>query len=233
MTTSPVTLLVDADLTELRRSERALEGSGFIVTAAESLPQAKTMLAAMSPEVVIADIKLHAFNGLHLAALCAVKHPGTPFIATHDRYDMVLDAEARRLNALYVVKTSSRTELIRTAMTLLDSRRHGFLGIRRSHRKPVAVPTVAEVAAASAEIVDVSYGGVQLKLPTVRSGSVVKDEPPETFDIIFPELDLSLRAERIWTSPDSAAGGWVCGADVSGNDSHRLERWRDFVDSVV
>ena len=230
MITSPVAVLVDADVAELRTSEQVLEQAGFVVMSADSFAQAKTLLASMTPEIVIADIKLQAYNGLHLAALCAVWRPGTPFIATHSAYDAVLDADAKRLSAAYVVKTSSREQLIKTALKMLESRRHGG-DIRRSYRKSVPVPTVVQVAAASAEVVDVSYGGVQLKLPSLSAGPP-KDDPPFDFDIVFPNLEISLHAARVWAMPDSDTGGWLCGAEISANDSHELQRWRDFVDSV-
>jgi DNA-binding response OmpR family regulator len=230
MVASPVAFVVDADVAELRKTEHALEEAGFVVMTADSFAQAKALLASMTPEIVIADIKLQAYNGLHLAALCAVWRPGTPFIATHSTYDAVLDADAKRLSAAYVVKTSTREELAKTALTMLESRRHGG-DIRRSYRKPAPVPTVVQVAASSAEVVDVSYGGVQLKLPSPEAGPP-KHDPPFAFDIVFPNLDISLHAARIWAMPDSDSGGWFCGADISGNDSHQLQRWRDFVDSV-
>ncbi len=230
MIPSPVAVLVDADVAELRRSEQMLEQAGFVVMSADSFAQAKALLASMTPEIVIADIKLRAYNGLHLAALCAVWRPGTPFIATHNTYDVVLDADAKRLSAAYVVKTPSREQLTKAALKMLESRRHGG-DIRRSYRKPVPVPTVVQVAAASAEVVDVSYGGVQLKMPSVSAGPP-KDDPPFDFDIVFPNLEISLHAARVWAMPDTDTGGWLCGADISGNDSHDLLRWREFVDSV-
>ena len=230
MTGSPIAIIVDADAAELRRSGEALEAAGFVVMTADSFAQARTLLSSMTPEIVIADIKLQAFNGLHLAALCATWRPGTPFIATHVSYDMVLEAEARRLSAVYVVKTQARSELTEAAATLLNSRPRSA-GVRGSYRKTAPPQTVVEVASSSAEIVDVSYGGVRLKVPSPPSGP--SQTVPVSFDIVFPQLDLSLRAARIWTSPDSSGSGWLCGADVSENESHELERWRDFVDSVI
>jgi DNA-binding response OmpR family regulator len=228
MIASPVAVLVDADVAELRKSEQMLEQAGFAVMSADSFAQAKALLTSMTPEIVIADIQLRAYNGLHLAALCTVWRPGTPFIATHSTYDVVLDADAKRLSAAYVVKTPSREQLIKAALQMLESRRHG--NVRRSYRKPVPVPTVVQVAAASAEVVDVSYGGVQLKMPSV-STALPKGDPLFDFDIVFPNLDISLHAARVWAMPDSESGGWLCGADISRNDSRELVRWREFVDS--
>src|SRR5579862_5978178 len=101
---SPLALIVDADLDELHRTERALECAGFLIITANSFGHAKAVLETMTPEIVIADIKLEAFNGLHLAAICAMSRPGLLFIVTHDTYDVVLDAEAKLLSAAYVLK---------------------------------------------------------------------------------------------------------------------------------
>jgi DNA-binding response OmpR family regulator len=232
MIASPVAIVVDADLAELRKTEQALEQAGFVVMCAGSFAQAKSLLVSITPEIVIADIKLEAFNGLHLAALCAVWRPATPFIATHNVYDSVLEADARRLSASYVVKTPNRDELTRTAGELLDSHRHGHEAVRRSHRKLAPTSTVVRVAASNAEVVDVSYGGVRLKLQSAATRPA-DERVPDSFDIVFPEQDFSLRAARIWAAHDSQTGGWLCGADVSQSDSQQLQRWREFVDSVV
>src|SRR5262245_59105712 len=160
MIASPVAIVVDADLAELRKTEQALERVGFVVMSASSFAQAKSLLVSITPEIVIADIKLEAFNGLHLAALCAVWRPAPPFIATHDVHDTVLESDARRLSASYVVKSPNREELTRTAVELLNSHRHGHESVRRSHRKVAPTSTVVQVAASNAEVVDISYGGV-------------------------------------------------------------------------
>src|SRR6266853_1009809 len=184
MLASPVAIVVDADLAELRKTEQALEHVGFVVMSAGSFAQAKALLVSITPEIVIADIKLEAFNGLHLAALCAVWRPATPFIATHSVYDTVLEADAKRLSASYVVKTSTREELTRLAVELLTTTRHGHEVVRRSHRKLASPPT---------------------RQP--------EEKLPEAFDIVFPEQDFSLHAARIWAAHDSQTGGWLCGAD--------------------
>jgi DNA-binding response OmpR family regulator len=231
MIASPVAIVVDADLAELRKTEQALEHVGFVVMGAGSFAQAKSLLVSITPEIVIADIKLEAFNGLHLAALCAVWRPATPFIATHNIYDSVLEADAKRLSASYVVKTPNREELTRTAVELLNSHRHGHEAVRRSHRKLAPTSTVVQIAASNAEVVDVSYEGVRLKLQTPAAPA--DGRVPESFDIVFPAQDFSLRAARIWAAHDSQTGGWLCGADVSQSDANQLQRWREFVDSVV
>lgn len=232
MTDPRLAVIVDADAFELRKTKNALEAVGFVVMASTSFVDARALLAAVTPEIVVADIKLEAYNGLHLAALCAIRGPRTSFIATHDTYDAVLERDAARLSAVYVVKTSARDEVTRAALTMLNTRAHGVRGVRQSYRKPAPSETVAKVSTLSAHVVDVSYGGVQFKLRTSVSG-VPEDVPPDVFDIDFPDMALSLHATRIWTNPDDAAEGCRCGADISQNEPNKLERWREFVDSVV
>lgn len=232
MSASPIAVVVDADQTELRKTERALEEAGFVVVALDSFAEAKAVLVAISPEIIIADIKLKAFNGLHLAALCAVARPGVPFVATHAVHDPVLEADAKQLGASYVLKTESRHELREAVAALVAAqRRETPDGVRRWPRKVVATPTVATVEAAPARVVDVSYGGVCLKLPT-PAGPRQQQKPPEEFDIVFPALQLALKVSRVWMAPDSAQDGWLCGVDVSQNRGDALDRWRSYVDSV-
>jgi DNA-binding response OmpR family regulator len=233
MIASPVAIVVDADLAELRKTEQALERVGFVVMGAGSFAQAKSLLVSITPEIVIADIKLEAFNGLHLAALCAVWRPATPFIATHNIHDPVLEEDATRLSASYVVKTPTREELTRRAVELLQPHRHGHEAVRKSHRKLVPLSTLVQIASSAAEVIDVSYGGVRLKLQSASASRTPDGRVPESFDIVFPDQSFSLRAARIWAAHDSQSGGWLCGVDVSQTDSQQLQRWREFVDSVA
>ena len=134
---------------------------------------------------------------------------------------MVLEADAKRLSAVYVVKTPTRERVDEDGVRRCSNPVRDGADVRRSYRKAAPSQTVAQVAASSAEVVDVSYGGVRLKVPSAL-GAASQDDPPFAFDIVFPQLDLSLHAARIWTSPDRAGGGWFCGVDISGNESHEL-----------
>ncbi len=229
MTRSPLVVVVDADAEELHRTEQALEAVGFVVMGVGSFSGAKTLLASVSPEIVVADIKLNAFNGLHLAALSIAKRPGTPFIVTQNAYDVVLENDACRLGATYVVKTIAREELTRAVLAALDGAGpHGEM-VRQWPRKGVPRGTLARVAAGAATVVDVSYGGVKLKLAPDFG-----KEPPASFEVVLPDLDLALQVARAWAARDAAAeGGWICGVAIADDRSAELVRWRHFVDSVA
>jgi CheY-like chemotaxis protein len=228
MIRSPVVVVVDADAEELHRTERALEASGFVVMAVTSFPAAKALLGSVSPELVVAAVKLSAFNGLHLAALSIAQRPSTPFILTHDVHDVVLESDARRLGALYVVVTPGRQELTRIASEALESATHQEYLVRQWPRKGAPHGTAAQVPAGEATIVDVSYGGVRLKVP-----GEIGQELPEAFELLVPSLNLSLLVARAWAARDAASDdGWICGAAISDERSPELVRWRRFVDSV-
>lgn len=227
---SRVAIVVDANLEELRKTERVLADAGFVVVAIDSFAEAKATLQSISPEIVVADIKLAAFNGLHLAAISGIERPGTPFIITHNLHDVVLEADALDLGAVYVVKTETREELQRIASRFFEGQNPDVAVTRRWPRKRLTVQTVARVASSSADILDVSYGGVRLKVS--QRPPPAAHESSSAFDITFPELALSLQGSPIWIAPDAGGPGWVCGVDVSLNESAEIERWKEFVDSV-
>jgi hypothetical protein len=227
---SPIAVVVDASFSELLRTERALRRACPVVRGVGTFALAKVLLGSILPDVVVADVRLQAYNGLHLAAICSVRLPGTPFIVTHSVHDAGLEAEAKRLGATWVVKTPGREELMRTVYSLLGSSRETLGGVRRSYRKQVPVATAVTVTAFHADVLDVSYGGLRLNLKP--SAQRAEDQPPVAFDVTIPLLELSLRASRVWAKPDACIGGWTCGVDVSQTSPRELHRWWDFVDSV-
>jgi len=226
---APTALVVDADHAERHNTVKALRGAGFTVTSADTFALGKSLLLSIKPQLVVADIKLGAYNGLHLAAYCSLAVPSIPVIATHEAYDAALDADAGRLSAVYVVRTPTREGLIRAACKLLESGEH--VVARRSDRKQAPAQTTVQVAASNAEVLDVSYGGARLKLPEPARLDDTQHEPPVAFDVVFPDLDLSLHAMRVWAVRDDR-GGWFCGTEFAWDDSTQLLRWREFVDSV-
>lgn len=227
MRTLQLALLVDADGEELLRSQRVLEDLGFLVFPTRSFTDAQSFLLSASPDLVVADVRLGEYNGLHLAAYSAFHRPSTRFIITHHVHDPVLAADAARLQAIYVVKTENRDLLRKTARRLADELDKAPAAIRRWQRKPAPSGTVAAVAASSASVLDVSYGGVRLELHGEHGA-----ELPQRLDVEFPDLGFSLSGQRVWTGPEDASGSRTCGVAFDDADDSMLGRWRQFVDSV-
>jgi DNA-binding response OmpR family regulator len=227
MRTLKLALLVDSEEEELLRSQRILEDAGFVVFATRSFTDAQSFLLSASPDIVVADVRLGQYNGLHLAAYSAFHRPSTRFVITHHLRDPVLAADAERLLATYVVKTDSREELRETAERLAAELNKAPAAVRRWQRKQAPAGTVAAIAAANAGVVDVSYGGVRLELHREHG-----PELPRRLDLQFPDLGLSLTGHRVWTGPEDASGIRTCGVAFDDGDDNSLGRWREFVDSV-
>src|SRR5207248_9118840 len=95
-------LLVSSDPAARHRTDVLLSEAGHLVASAASLPQAKRLLDRVYPDLVVADVRLDAFNGLHIALRCRTDHPLLPLIITHNVADPILQAEALRRGAAFV-----------------------------------------------------------------------------------------------------------------------------------
>ena len=98
-------LLVNADLVALEQIGSCLSNKGHEVVAVPTFQAAKEVFRAISPDLVVADVRLEAFNGLHLAAWIRFEPtlPKSPVIITHFEPEPVLEVEALRLGADFIV----------------------------------------------------------------------------------------------------------------------------------
>ena len=214
-------LLVHSDVPVLRQLESLLS-KDHLVTTASSFQEAQQLLHAVSPDLLIADIRLQAFNGLHLAVRSRFDRPSRPIIITHASHDPVLEGEARRLGALFVVNPLEDTEFLRRVHSTLEPYRHTQTTVRRWPRKHASDAVEAQAASFPAVIVDMSYGGLRLVFEAPH-------DVPSTFDVTLPGSGIRLTAHRVWTGW-SAANDFQCGAELA--DVEPLPAWRDFVDAV-
>ncbi len=116
-------LLVNGDPVALQRIEAYLSDEGYWVASVSSFQLAKELLHSVRPDLLMADIRLGAFNGLHLAARSRLDSPSLPVIITHASYDPVLETEAQRLGATFVVNPLENSEFLRHVRGALDKHR--------------------------------------------------------------------------------------------------------------
>ena len=102
----PDILVVTNDTAAAGRLTKALWGAGFHAIHAASYLQARRILSTELPRLLIADVRLGDFNGLNLAWHRQLTFPG-PTIITDGAHDPVLEAEARKLKAPYLVRVDS------------------------------------------------------------------------------------------------------------------------------
>jgi DNA-binding NtrC family response regulator len=90
----------------------ALSLVGFQTRVADSFEEARDMLVAQPPAVLVADIRLGAYNGLHLVLRGKQARPNMAAIVTTDWPDKVLMAEAEAMGATFLLKPAVREEFL-------------------------------------------------------------------------------------------------------------------------
>ena len=108
---SPSALVVEPNVANLLFLLSTLSALGFDVTVAETFSDAKRALAAHQPQILVTDVRLHEYNGLHLVLRAKNAWPGLPMIVVAEREDAVLQQEAAGLGATFVVLQTTSEEL--------------------------------------------------------------------------------------------------------------------------
>ena len=194
-----------------------LEAAGYEVVRQPEFVEARAALHTR-PDLVITEIKLGPYNGLHLAILAGSS--GTPAIVIGDP-DAVLQGEAERQGAAYLTSPVDLDHLIVVVGDLLTAAGHK----RRSPRK--RVPELdALVDNTHVRVFDVSHEGMRIE--AVGGG----DTLPATFIIRLPMFDFQCRVERVWISPAQKGDGTWCGATLSPSDIDTALAWRALVDKL-
>jgi DNA-binding response OmpR family regulator len=105
-------VIVDDDEALLRAMEQYVAGAGHDVVAFTQFESAKSHLATAQFDVVVTDVRLGAFNGLQLATLAKVEHPGAIVIVLSGFDDSVLRNDATRIGARFHLKPISPLQLL-------------------------------------------------------------------------------------------------------------------------
>jgi NAD(P)-dependent dehydrogenase (short-subunit alcohol dehydrogenase family) len=195
-----------------------LAAAGYQTFVASEFGEAKALLANR-PSVLITEIKLGAYNGLHLAI--RARALGTPTLVIGDP-DPVLEADAKRQRAVYVTPPIDPQRVLGLVSELLDAAGR----TRRSPRKQVPV-LEALANDVRARLLDVSYEGMRLEAIDMQGEAL-----PPYFEVRLPRFNFVCRVQRIWTSPstDDRAHVW-CGAALTAGDE-TARAWRVLVDTM-
>lgn len=217
-------LLVNADRAVLKRTEALLSAEGHLVVAVSSFQEAKRLLHSVSPDLLIAAVRLDAFNGLHLAVRSRLDYPNLPVIITHAEADPVFEYEAKRHGAAFIINPLENSDFLSGVQSALALHRREPTPARRWPRKQVSGGVEAQLEASQVRIFDMSYGGLRLALGDKR-------ELPAVFDVTVPAAGLTVHARPVWTFRSPATDEFWCGAELVDNGT-AVAGWRDFVDST-
>ena len=102
-------LVVDDDIGYLTVTKDLLERCGHEVLLASTFDEGRRALREDSPDLLIADVRLGAFNGLQLIVTGDLHIP-TIVVSGFD--DAVLQADARAFGAEYLVKPVTAASLL-------------------------------------------------------------------------------------------------------------------------
>ena len=104
-------LIVEPVLSDAVTIADALTARRFQVTIASTFTNAKERLNIRPPELLVADIRLGEYNGLHLVLRAKSLRADIAAIVTSDAADPVLQADAEALGATFIVKPVVEEEL--------------------------------------------------------------------------------------------------------------------------
>jgi DNA-binding response OmpR family regulator len=220
-------LVVDTDREALSATEQILEPAGYLVVCASTFEEAKRRLEFAPPDLLVTAARLGAFNGLHLALRARTDWPTMAVVVVDDHGDAVLEAEAKKIAAMYVAKPFDGSDLVNLVKKLLEgvSERPSSAVERRWPRKLAEV--AANAGGAKVKVVDVSYGGMRLQL------SGLPDDGLSPFNTLSLPSVGRLPIHPVW-----ARGGvgtppvWWCGVEVKPTGHRTANAWRKFVDSL-
>jgi DNA-binding NtrC family response regulator len=149
---APLTaIVVEPTLADIWFAVSGLANSGFHITVAESFLEARTLIDKQPPAVLITDIRLHEYNGLHLVLRGKAARPDMAAIVVTTVADPVLQAEAERMNATFILKPTTRQEFLAAVCRTLFRSSEEAAPIRPSFERRIVERRFPEKAIVGAE----------------------------------------------------------------------------------
>ena len=213
-------LVLEDDENALAGIVELLVESGYDVTAASAYEDAKRILSNTTFDLFVTDVRLRSFNGLHLVKKVREEAPETGVIIMTGYDEPLMQLEASRYSAQFIKKPIKSRELLDCVHRCLGTVRRE----RRWPRKRVLGGFRVTAAGRPAAVVDVSYGGLCLEIPSA-------DSMPALFDVEVSGINLHLMVEPVWSSA-RIPGALVCGAALASDATPAARTWRDIVDRL-
>ncbi len=215
-------LIVDDDQPTRTGLAMLLEDAGYEAITASSVPSAIKLLTDEHPDLLIVDIRLEEYNGLHLVAM---RRDPIPAVVLTGFADPAIEADARHLGAEFLLKPIAPAALTALVKRLLSGDgRQGWSMPRRWTRKPVTRDVLVNGDGAAARMLDISYGGVCIEMHRSADAG-----PPGMFTMIVPPAELPVPVEVVWSRRRDATT-WLCGGVVR---EDQFVNWRTLVDSMA
>lgn len=191
------------------------------VTWLATLDEAAALVATEPPDLLVLEVRPAEFNGLPLLRRPQGR-PRMTMVLTRTR-DPVVEAEARRHGASYLVRPPDAESLVAAVREKLEaaSRR------RRWPRWPVTRFLRADVGGLEAVVVDISYEGLRVELPPV-----LVDRLPSRVDVTILPAGPTVVARVAWMHPSPTQHTW-CGLVLLDPPPATRHQWRAIVDTFA
>jgi DNA-binding response OmpR family regulator len=212
---------LDDDPHALAGLAELLADAGYDVTCSSTFQDARQRLDETLFDLLITDVRLRSFNGLHLVMQCRRALPEMAIMIMTGYDEPLMELEAARYKAGFVRKpVEPATFLAQVGETLGAVRRE-----RRWPRKRVMGGFRVTAAGHAAAVVDVSYDGLRLEIPSARS-------VPPVFDVEVAAIGLAIEVQPVWSSSPTGDAALVCGATLLSSDTPAARTWRTIVDRL-
>ena len=213
-------LVLDDDPHALDGITELLRDTGYDVTPSSTYQAAKQLVGESTYDLLITDVRLRSFNGLHLVMHCRRECPEMALMIMTGYDEPLMELEASRYSAEFVRKPIKPIEFVEHVARSLGSVRRQ----RRWPRKPVAGGFRVMVGGRPAAVLEVGYGGLRLEIPDTVA-------MPETFHVEIAGIGLQLEVQPVWSCP-AQGDALVCGAALASDETAAARTWRTIVDRL-
>ncbi len=214
-------LVVDDDEHALEGMLEMLRAAEYRVAGAASFEAAKRLLAVDTYDLLITDVRLRGFNGLHLVRQIRSERAdmATMIITGYD--EPMMELEAGRYGAAFVRKPfEPGAFLAAVARSVAEVHRQ-----RRWARKQILGRLTVVANGRPAAVIDVSYGGLRIELSP-------GEPPPARFAVDIRAIGLHLDVDSVWYRPAGDGTAVLCGATLATETSSAAAAWRTIVDRL-
>jgi DNA-binding NtrC family response regulator len=120
MTSQRLAVVVDGNTPDRVSTVALLETAGYQVRSARTFDEAKTLIAAERPHILVTDLRLGQYNGIHLVLRSRSENPRMAALVTSRIADPVLEAEVHRQNAHFVLRPLTGPQLLAAVTASLN-----------------------------------------------------------------------------------------------------------------
>jgi hypothetical protein len=218
----PTVLLVDTDSGKRAAYAAALTTVTERVYTAPTFPLAKSALLEAQPAVLVTQVRLGEFNGIHLALWGRSRLPSLRVVIV-GQSDPHLEGEARTSGSFYL-RYNDEQAVVQATLEAI-AREHPR---RRWRRKQLPVSLPGEIDGTPALVMDVGYGGLRMQIQ-----GPFHAEPDAKLPVNIPALEVDVEATCRWIASDDSLGSYACGVSLADADMHAGSRWRALVDALT